>query len=155
MYIFNRRQKNTVVLYILLPFAFLFSFGNDIHAQRPYGNEWINYSQVYYKLKVVQAGIYRVTYTDLQSAGMNMSALNPDNLQMFFRGKQTPIYVSSGSGTSFGAKDYIEFYGQGNDGALDSVLYLNPKDDINKSYSMYTAAWAGPLYRQGYMIRLN
>ena len=131
-------QIKSVFFNTVLSVVFCFSLQNNVHAQRKYGNEWISYSQAYYKLKVVQNGIYRVSYNDLQNAGMSVSSLDPTHLQMFFRGAEIRIYVSSGAKTIFGANDYIEFYGQGNDGALDSVLYLNPKDDINKSYSMYT-----------------
>jgi hypothetical protein len=116
---------------------FTITYGN-VSAQRKPGNEWINYSQTYYRVKVVQNGIYRLSYNDLQGAGMNVTSLNPTHLQMFFRGSEIPIYVSSGGKSSFSASDYIEFYGQGNDGALDSVLFLNPADDINKSFSMFT-----------------
>jgi hypothetical protein len=128
-------MKNQVILFaIFLNFILL----QNTFAQRKPGNEWINYTQTYYKFKVVQNGIYRLGYADLQNAGMPVSSINPNNLQLFYRGVEVPIYVSSGSKSNFGASDYIEFYGQGNDGALDSVLYLNPADDINKSYSMYT-----------------
>ena len=122
----------------LIILGLIFSIHAGMHAQRKYGNEWINYNQTYYKIKVVQNGIYRLSYSDLRNAGLNVDTLNPTHLQLFFRGAETAIYLSSGSKTSFGSGDYIEFYGQGNDGALDSVLYLNPADDINKSYSMYT-----------------
>jgi len=132
---FSRNKFFAALILILVLF---FSSRQRIQAQRKYGNEWINYSQTYYKIKVVQNGIYRLGYSDLQNAGINVSTLDPTHLQMFFRGAETAIYLSSGSKTSFNPGDYIEFYGQGNDGALDSVLYLNPADDINKSYSMYT-----------------
>src|SRR6185437_8645173 len=132
------RQIKPVLFNIIFITVFCFSIQNNAQAQRKYGNEWINYSQAYYKVKVVQNGIYRISYSDLQNAGMSVSSLDPTHLQMFFRGSEIPVYVSSGAKTNFGAGDYIEFYGQKNDGALDSVLYLNPKNDINKSYSMYT-----------------
>jgi len=106
----------------------------NLSAQRKPGNEWINYSLIYYKINVVQNGIYRVKYSDLKKSGLNVTAQAPSHFKLYFRGAEVPIYTSPGIDTS----DYFEFYGQGNDGALDSVLFIDPKDDINKSYSMFT-----------------
>src|SRR5665213_1367237 len=131
----NVQFRVNLIWAIFYVFVFL---AYNAQAQRKYGNEWINYGQSYYKIKVVQNGIYRVSYNDLQNGGVNVSSVDPTHLQLFFRGVEVPAYKSSGSKKSFGTQDYFEFYGQGNDGALDSMLYLKPADDINKSYSMYT-----------------
>ena len=38
-----------------------------------------------YKIEVNQDGIYKITYTDLQTAGMNMAAVNPNTIEMIPR----------------------------------------------------------------------
>ena len=38
---------------------------------QPYGNEWIDYSKTYYKLKVAQNGFYRLPYNTLSAAGLS------------------------------------------------------------------------------------
>ncbi|MFC6998693.1 putative type IX secretion system sortase PorU2 [Rufibacter roseus] len=102
-----------------------------------YGNEWINYNQKYYKIKVPATGIYRLDHGYLQAAGI--SGVDPRNFQLYRRGKEVSIHVSGEADGSFDTGDFIEFYGEHNDGALDRELYKNPDaDHINTYYSLYT-----------------
>ena len=50
-----------------------------------YGNEWINYSQFYYKIKIAQNGVYRIDSATLAAAGIPLSSINPKNFQIFNR----------------------------------------------------------------------
>ena len=103
------------------------------------GNEWINYSQKYYKFKVSQDGIYRISYAALQSAGVPLSSINsPKNFQVFGRGQEQYIYVHNENTGVFTSNDYIEFYAQKNDGWYDSVLYKQNPHQTNKEYSLFT-----------------
>jgi len=88
-----------------------------------YGNEWINPSQVYFKIPVTQKGLYRITQPQLLSAGFPTS-VNPQYIQLFHRGQEQAIFVAGETDGSFDASDYIEFYGKGNDGTLDVDLYF-------------------------------
>ena len=99
----------------------LLSFATASHAQ--FGNEWINFSQEYYKIATAKDGLYRLTFTDLQSAGVPVSAINPQNIQIFHRGVEQSIYVAGQGDGSFDNADFIEFYGRKNDGTLDQDLY--------------------------------
>src|SRR6478736_5938224 len=85
-------------------------------------NEWINFSQPYFKIPVTKDGIYRLRYTDLQTAGFPVNS-DPRFIQLFHRGMEQSIYVKGQGDAVFNASDYIEFYGQKNDGTLDSILY--------------------------------
>ncbi|MBK8670656.1 MAG: hypothetical protein IPN89_14870 [Saprospiraceae bacterium] len=58
---------------ILLSFAVLFTFSHVTQAQQKFGNEWIDPAKTYFKIKVAQNGIYKVTYEELTAAGF----LNP------------------------------------------------------------------------------
>ena len=98
-----------------------------------YGNEWINYSQEYYKFNIDEDGIYRITYQDLSNAGINPSSISGRNFQLFAYGKEVPVFVSTYGG--FGTLDYIEFYGEKNKSQLDSFLFRNKNDILNSDYS--------------------
>jgi len=103
------------------------------------GNEWINYNQKYYKFKVSEDGIYRISYASLANAGVPLTSINnPKNFQIFGRGEEQYIYVHNENTGVFSPGDYIEFYAQKNDGWYDSVLYKSPDDQTNKDYSLFT-----------------
>jgi hypothetical protein len=102
------------------------------------GNEWINFNQSYYKIKITQEGVYRLSYTDLANAGIPLtgSGANPQNLQIFWRGKEQNIYVQGEGDGVFDAADYVDFYGQPNNGDLDSAMYL-PNARAHNYTSLY------------------
>lgn len=113
-------------------------FAQNIIAQS-YGNEWINYSQKYYKFPVVENGIYRISFAQLQSAGVPLSSINsPLNMQVFGRGQEVPIYITNEGTGVFGPNDYIEFYAQKNDAWYDTALYANNDWMPNSDYSLFT-----------------
>src|SRR3972149_12016321 len=86
-------------------------------------NEWIDFSQQYYKIPIAQNGIYRIDSLTLANAGISLAGLDPHNIQLFHRGQEQHIYVQGEADGIFNSSDYIEFYGKKNDGSLDSVLY--------------------------------
>src|SRR5258706_1997973 len=118
--------------------------GGDISAQL-YGNEWINYSQSYYKLKITQEGIYRVDSVYLRNAGVPSFWLaDHAKLQLFHNGVEQYIYVSDVNQNGIlNQNDFIEFYGTRNDGSFDSQLYVdqngipNPNLQPNARYSLF------------------
>ena len=91
-----------------------------IQAQTKFGNEWINPAKTYYKFKVAQDGMYRVTYEELVQAGLPTESIKGIDLKLFNYGKEHAIYVSDPN--EFNAGDYIEFYGERNTIGLDSLL---------------------------------
>lgn len=103
-----------------------------------YGNEWINYSQDYYKFKVGSDGLYRITFQELSDAGLPVSGINPKNFQLFKNGKEQLIYVKGEGDNSFDSGDYIEFVGSKNDGSMDEVLYRKASEHTNPYVSLYT-----------------
>lgn len=102
-----------------------------------FGNEWINFSQSYYKIPVAKDGIYRLTWTDLQSAGFPLTGVDPRRLQLFHRGTEQAIYVKGQEDALFNQDDHIEFYGRKNDGTLDADLYKQPSLQPNPYYGLY------------------
>jgi hypothetical protein len=97
-------SKNSGLLVLCLLLA--------VSATAQVGNEWINFSQPYYKIPTVQDGIYRLTYSDLQQAGFPVDAVNPKNLQIFHRGVEQAIFVNGEGDGTFNNSDFIEFYGK-------------------------------------------
>ena len=104
-----------------------------------YGNEWIDFNQTYYKIDIASRGIYRLSYSDLQSAGFPVGQVIPDRIQMFHRGEEIAINLfNPGFDATLDPGDYLEFYGEGNDGTLDELLYLTPSDQPHKFYSLFS-----------------
>lgn len=103
-----------------------------------YANNWINYAQTYYKIPVVKDGIYQLTYTDLQNANFPVDAVDPRNIQLYHRGVELAIEVMGQGDAQFDPADYIQFYGQGNDGKLDGKLYDDPDDQPHQYYNLYS-----------------
>lgn len=124
--------------YIYIIFLALFFLPLFLLAQRKPGNEWIVYGQKYYKIKIGQSGMYRINYAALAAAGMDMSSIDDRKFQLFFRGQEVPVLLNEKTPGSFSSGDYIQFYGQRNDGALDAVLYNNPADQPHTDYSIFT-----------------
>ncbi|MBF8963091.1 hypothetical protein I0P70_07535 [Pontibacter sp. FD36] len=102
----------------------------------PYGNEWIDYNKTYYKLKVVNTGLHRLSYGFLDSLGL--AGTSPQHFQLFRRGKEVAIHVAGEADGRLDTQDFIEFYGERNDGRLDQDLYKNPAHQPHQLYSLYT-----------------
>jgi hypothetical protein len=107
------------------------------HAQT-YGNEWINFNAQYVKVKVRQDGIYRVDASTLASNGADLSTIDPTTLKIYYRGEEQPIFVFGEGDGVLDATDYLYFYGEKNDGDLDSLLYEDPEDQSHRYFSIYT-----------------
>lgn len=125
------------LLFLLSPTATLLAQGHN----GLYGNEWIDYTpgKQYYKIKITEDGIYRISAAALQQAGINLASLNSAGLQMFHEGKEIPIQVS----TSSNQVDYVQFYGTKNTGAYDVHIYNDASHHFNEFYSVFsdTAAY--------------
>jgi hypothetical protein len=103
-----------------------------------YGNEWINYSQQYFKVKVWQDGIHRIDRQTLLFAGIPVTTIDPRKIQLFHNGEQQYIHIEGQADGSFDTGDFIEFMGRKNDGAPDAALYADPNWQPNIHYSLFT-----------------
>lgn len=107
-----------------------------------YGNEWINYNQKYFKIRIGATGIYHLDYTTLIDAAREMKIdlgqVNPKKWQVFHLGKEVPIFVAGEADNQFNSYDYIEFYAKTNNGDLDQELYSDPSFQAQKTRSMIT-----------------
>ncbi|MBK7762302.1 MAG: hypothetical protein IPI46_02885 [Bacteroidetes bacterium] len=121
------RIKQLVTFIVLL-----FLLQTKVYSQ-VYGNEWINYSQTYYKFGVFRDDIYRIPISQLIALGLP-SSVTGDNLQLFRDGNEMPLYVNN-SGV-LNSTDYIEFYAEKANGAVDAALYKNPNDQLNPNQNL-------------------
>lgn len=125
----------TISFQPLIWLLFLVVFSFPALAQ-PYGNGWINYSQQYYKFKVAETGIYRIDSTALANAGIPIGTINPNNLQIFARGIEIPIYIEGEGDNVFNGSDFIEFYAEKNDGWNEAQFYGGVNNQPNPYYSL-------------------
>ena len=100
-----------------------------------YNNEWIDYSKTYYKFKIAVNGVYRIPQSLLAANGL--SSANADHYQLWRNGQQIPIYTSV-QNAPLGAADYIEFWGEMNDGKVDNALYRRPETQLNDRWNLLT-----------------
>ena len=69
-----------------------------------------------YKLFLTETGIHELSYDDLDGAGIDLAAADPDLFQIYTGGEELAVYVSaSGGAGGFGPGDVIQFYGEKND----------------------------------------
>ena len=101
-------------------------------------NDWINYDQNYFKFPIAKDGIYRIEFEQLINSGINISTLDPRNIQLFAKGKEQAIYIQGESDGSFDSNDFIEFYAENNDGWYDHNLFSDSSHVFNPYVSMYT-----------------
>ena len=108
-----------------------------LHAQ-PFGNEWIKTYQPYYKIKILNTGVYRISSMLLQTTGINFSTIHPKRFQVFKNGIEQPLFIWGSEDQLFDNTDYIEFFAEPNDGALDTELYNNPIDQPHPWQSFFS-----------------
>jgi hypothetical protein len=101
-----------------------------------YNNEWIaDYNKTYYKFKVGKEGLHRISHATLVTAGLG--SVQAQEFQLWRNGVEIPIYTSAPAGT-FSPSDFIEFWGEYNDGKPDRSLYRNPDFQLNDKWSLLT-----------------
>jgi len=105
---------------------------------QPFGNEWINYDQQYFAIRIHGNGLHRVSYEVLQGAGVPVGSIDPRGFQLFFRGVEQPIMVRNESSGHFSPDDYIMFYAERNDGYQDQELYRGLINHPNPDFSLFT-----------------
>src|SRR5260221_57180 len=117
---------------ILLPLLTVLTLASQAQV---YNNEWIDYSKTYYKIKVGITGPYRIAQPVLASIGLG--ATPAEYFQLWRNGKEIPLYTSIPTGT-LSSSDYIEFWGEMNDGKADNELYRLPDYQLCDKFSLQT-----------------
>ncbi len=109
----------------------------------------------WYKVAVDKDGIYKISYEDMQSYGINVGAVNPKNIRIYgipsgmlpedptqFRYddlQQLSIYVKGEDDNVFNPGDYVLFYGQGPNAwhYIESNQAYRQEMNLYSDYSYY------------------
>ena len=105
-------------------------------GQFTYGNEWIDHDNQYWRFDVYADGAYRIDSAALATAGFPLGSVELDDLMLFGREKQVPIYIHGGEDGVLNGADYIEFIGRKNDGWIDTRMFASPQEHANPWYSL-------------------
>lgn len=97
---------------------------------------WWQTNNQYYKILVAQDGMYRLTYSYLLGAGVDLQTIATNSIAMYYQGKSIPIDVNVESPIAHNW--YIDFYGTRKYG--DSTFF-DPYTDT----SYYWLTWNDPL----------
>lgn len=98
-------------------------------------NSWIDFSKTYYKFKIAKDSMCRIYQPVLMAVGLGSTPA--ENFQLWRNGKEVRLYTSVPTGT-LSATDYLEFWGEMNDGKPDKSLYRNPDYQLCDKYSLET-----------------
>jgi len=109
----------------------------------------------WFKIALEKDGIYRLSYEDLASMGMNMNTTTPSNIRVFGNGgimlpeengksrytdpQEIPVQVHDNNDGSFDPGDYILFYGQGTTSweFIPLKLAYDATENLYSRYSYY------------------
>ncbi len=117
-------------------------------------SQWPNSSPLadgqWYRIGVDTTSIFKVTYEDLQSLGVEVSNLDPNHIHLYGNGgrelpqnndkdhpkglKQTPILIQAGNDGSMDKGDQLLFYGEGAHG----WNYKQNSDQFRHNYHPYS-----------------
>ncbi len=128
--------------FLIIVFSIVFSISAK---SQNFNNEWIDYNKTYFKFKVgafgsdgispISNGILRIPFATLASNGLGTT--DAAHFQLWRDGVEVPIYLSKTSG-ALSANDYIEFWGEMNNGTLDKKLYRDAEYQLNNKWSLQT-----------------
>lgn len=107
----------------------------SVNVVAQFNNSWIDYSKTYYKFKLATDNLYRIPQSAFTAAGIG--ATNANHFQLWRNGKQVRLYTSV-SNAPLGASDFVEFWGEMNDGKPDIPLYRNASFQLADKYSLET-----------------
>ncbi len=120
-------MKKILSALIILLFAF--------NSNAQLNNSWIDYSKTYYKFKLAKDTLTRIYQPVLAAAGLG--SVPAQNFQLWRNGKQVRIFTSVATGV-LGSSDYLEFWGEMNDGKADKGLYKDPNYQMCEKFSLET-----------------
>lgn len=107
-------------------------------AQERYGNEWIDYTQTYLRIPVVETGIYQITAAELSKAGIPIDSIRTAGIRLFAHGIELPVEVTGDSSGRLGRNARVVFSGKKNDGYSDTTLYTRPDAMLHHYYNLYS-----------------
>ncbi len=121
---------------ILLTICSVGSFAQmNFNGRSLFGNEWIQSGQAYWKIKVPEDGVYKISYALLERSGFPIGTVAFENIRLIRNGESVPMILSTrGIGSS---ADALLFFGYKNRSELDAPLFADPGFLMNPEYSMF------------------
>jgi len=116
---------------LLIPVFILLS----ITGYAQLNNSWIDYGKTYYKFILAKDTLTRIYQPVLAAAGLG--SVPAENFQLWCNGKQVRMYTSVPTGV-LGSGDFLEFWGEMNDGKPDKNLYRNPAYQMCDKFNLET-----------------
>ncbi|MFY0625829.1 MAG: hypothetical protein JXR07_06030 [Reichenbachiella sp.] len=126
--------KNSIQILLVL----LFMAWSTISPAQPYGNEWIESNQNYFKFKIKESGIYRINRSDLLNGGFPVGSIDPRRIQIYNHGEEIAIKIEGQSDGVFDNDDFIEFYAKSIDGTSDTELYFEQNSQPHDLYNLFS-----------------
>ena len=118
-----------------------------------YADHSVLSSGEWYKIKIRETGVYKITYDDLISFGIDPSSIDPRNIRIYGNGGgmlpeknalprpddliQNSIFVSGEDDGVFDEDDYILFYGHGPDIWHNVLGFFDFTINLYSGYSFY------------------
>ena len=126
-----RRNPYNQQVEILISFSIRITSIEGVEGSRSVSGNFAEHSVLatgsWYKIAVAETGVYKITYNELQSMGIDVSAIDPRNLRIFGNGggmlpeslndfrhddlAENSIYVEGETDGRFDQQDYVLFYG--------------------------------------------
>lgn len=78
-------------------------------------------TQPAFKIQVDRDGLYRLSYSALQTAGVPVDSLNPRRLRLFSHDTEVALYVAGEQDQVFDNSDFVLFYGQKNETRFTNI----------------------------------
>lgn len=130
-------MRALIILFAVICFSYVSHGQMTINGELRYGNEWIDYDTDYYKIRISEDGIFKITRAELVAAGMISSQIIGADLRVHYMGEEISIIPSTDG--LFGEEDYVLFIGEKNRGSLDRHLYQDwSAQMLNPDFSMFT-----------------
>ncbi|HQI41236.1 MAG TPA: hypothetical protein PK665_09095, partial [Ignavibacteriaceae bacterium] len=98
---------------------------------------WIDYGSEYLKIGTAKDGLFRITRSDFEAMGIDVSSINPKTFRLFESGIEVPITVYGEEDNAFDSNDYIQFYGTLNYPKLSYRIINQPNEPYNEYLNRY------------------
>ena len=120
-------QQTEILISFKINIQPLYDGGESRSASSNYADHSILATGNWYKIAVAETGIYKITHSELQNMGIDVSAIDPRNIRIFGNGggmlpesltefrhddlAENSIYVEGEADGKFDQQDYVLFYG--------------------------------------------
>lgn len=125
-----------MIRYLFLSLSLIFVNINSF--SQVYGDEWVDVTKEYYKVKILDEGFFQIGYQELLDVGFPVDNVDPRNLQLWYRGEESSIIIIGEEDGVFDVADTILFFGRKADSELEKPLYADTSYRVNSSYSLYS-----------------